>query len=185
MTFWLDIAGSFLIGSMLLLNVMRMNASIVEQSYSSTLAYVTQLNAATGTVTLESDLRKAGYGVSGLAITLADTSQIRFLADLGADGSTDTLYYNIGSTSQASASPNPRDRFLYRTVNSTTPLQVAAGVSDFVFSYFDVSGALLAQPVTPADIRRIQLNYTVESSVPYDTTYAVSFMELSVVPRNL
>ena len=63
MAVWLDIIGSFIFGSLLALNVMRMNADITEQSYESMLTYTAQYSAATIAEIVEDDLQKMGFGV--------------------------------------------------------------------------------------------------------------------------
>ena len=58
---------------------------------------------------LEHDLRKIGLGVSGVPISLADSTQIRFYGDVNDDGAVDTLHYYIGTVVDASDTPNPVD----------------------------------------------------------------------------
>ncbi len=185
MAVWLDLIGSFIFGSLLALNVMRMNADITEQSYESTLTYTAQYSAATIAEIVEDDLQKMGFGVSDTAIVLADSSQIRFLADLGDDGTVDTLYYYIGSTSDASHTPNPSDRVLYRVLNGGTPQGMHLGETAFQLSYFNANGDSLGLPVPLGAVRKIRMDLTVESKVAYDTTYATAFMQLRLRPKNL
>jgi len=186
MAVWLDIIASFIFGGLLALNVMRMNADMTARSYRSTLTYIAQSSAVTIAQILEEDFRRMGFGVAGTAITLADSSQIRFLADLGADGSVDTLNYAISDTTEASATPNPDDRVLYRALNGGTPQGMRLGETGFRLSYFKANGDSLAMPVAaPDSIRRIRVDLTVESKVAYDATYARAFMQLRLQPRNL
>jgi len=185
MSVWLDIIGSFVIGTLLALNVMRMNADITAVSYKSSLAYTAHINALTAAEILDEDLQKMGYGVTGTAITLADSLQIRFLSDLDADGTVDTLFYSVGNTTEASSTLNPDDRILYRALNSATPQPYPMGITEFHLSYFGAAGDSLALPPTLGDIRQVRVNLWVESTVPYDTTYAKAFMQLRVVPKNM
>ena len=185
MAIWLDVIGSFVFGSLLLLNVLRMNADMTAQSYRGTLTYGAQYSAVSIAETVDDDFRRMGFGVSGTAVTLADSAQIRFLVDLGADSAIDTLYYYAGGPSEVSATPTPGDRFLYRVINSDPPQKVGAGLTTFLLSYFDVDGNALGLPATLGDIRQIRLGFTVESSAPYDATYAQAFMELRIRPKNL
>ncbi|HIG18845.1 MAG TPA: hypothetical protein EYQ31_16980, partial [Candidatus Handelsmanbacteria bacterium] len=96
MAVWLDIIGSFLFGSLLVLNVLRLNGDMTDQSYRTILEYTAQSGALSVALIVDEDSRKAGYGVTGAAITIADTADIEFLSDLGADGSVDTLRYYLG-----------------------------------------------------------------------------------------
>ena len=186
MAVWLDIIASFVFGTLLVLNVLRLNSDMTAQTHRSTMAYAAQNTAIGLGQIVEEDLNKVGYGVTGTPVTLADSSQIRFLADLTPFGSVDTLYYHLGDL--VSSTPNPGDRVLYRTLGSTTGSTtdtLRVGLTNFALSYFDTSGDSLALPVTLNAIRHIRLDLTVESASPYDTTYAEAFMQLRIWPKNL
>jgi hypothetical protein len=185
MAVWLDIIGSFVFGSLLALNVMRLNADMAERSYKGLLGYGVQYQAAALAQVVEEDLRKMGYGVSGTAIVQADSAQLRFLADLEADGQVDTLHYYRGGTDEAAETSNPEDCVLYRAQSGQATQELRLGVTRFALSYFDAEGDSLALPVTLAEVRRIRLDLTVESAEPYDTTYAQAFIQLRVRPKNL
>ncbi len=185
MAIWLDIIGSFVFGALLTLNVLRLNSDMTAQAYESSFTYMAQRNAAAIAEVMEDDLRKMGFGVTGTSITLADSSQIRFLADLEEDGAVDTLYYYVGSLSEADDTPNPADRILYRVLNGVAPPGMRLGVTKFALSYFGANGDSLALPVTPGNIQQIRVDLTVESTAPYGTTYARAFMQLRIRPRNL
>ena len=185
MAVWLDVIGSFIFGTLLLLNVLRMNADVSAHAALKTLAFTTHNSAAAIAEIVEDDLRKAGMGVGGTAFLLADSAQVRFLADLGMDGIVDTVYYYAGNTTEASATVNPGDRFLYRDLSGQAAQVVGGGVTDFSLSYFGAAGDSLALPVTLANVRQIRLDFTVESASPQDTTYAETFMQLRLFPKNL
>lgn len=185
MAVWLDIIGSFIFGSLLGLTVMEMNSNMTVQSYQSSMTYIAQSGAATIGEIVEDDFRKMGYGVSDTAIVLADSTKIRFLADLGADGTVDTVYYYMGTTSDASSTQNPSDRVLFRKLNSDTAQGMKLGETAFLLSYYNASGDSLALPVTIGDIRQIRVDITVESTVSYDSTYTRAFMQLRISPKNL
>ena len=186
MAIWLDIIASFIFGGLLALNVMRMNADMTAQSYRSTLTYIAQSSAVTIAQILEEDFRRMGFGVSGTVITLADSSQVKFRVDFDADGSADSLNYYISDTAEASATPNPDDRVLYRVLNEDTPQGMRLGETEFRLSYFKANGDSLAMPVAaPDSTRRIRMDLIVESKVAYDTTYARAFIQLRFQPRNL
>jgi len=190
MSVWLDLIGSFVIGSLLALTVMRMNSDITVQSYESAMVYMAQNGAATLAEIVEEDFQKIGYAVSDTAIALADTSQIQFLADMGADGTIDTLHYYLSSKALASITLNPSDRLVYRKLNGDSPLALQTGITNFALSYFNASGDSMALPVVPGDIRQIRVDITVESSEAYytttqDTFYARAFMQLRIRPKNL
>jgi hypothetical protein len=181
----LDIVGSFVIGSLLLLNVLRLNADITGQASLAMLDQAAQNSAIGIAQIMEEDLRKIGFGVATTAITQADSAEIRFLADWDGDGATETYRYYMGDLSEASGTPNPNDRFLHRVFNGSSDLQVGSGVTSLQLSYFDSNGNELSSPVTLANIRQIRVDFTVESDFAFDSTYAKMFMELRVRPKNL
>ena len=181
----MDIIGSFIFGSLLTLNVIRMNGEMAAQSYKSSLDYVAQTSASTIAEIIDNDFQKIGYGVADTALTLADSTQIRFLADLGADGSVDTLFYYLSGTDDADHTPNPYDRVLYRVLNSGTPQGMQMGETRFDLTYFNSNGDSLASPVTLGDVRGIRVDLKVQSEYGYDNTYQTAFMQLRVWPRNI
>ena len=58
-------------------------------------------------------------------------------------------------------------------------------MTTFALRYFNANGDSLGLPVTLADIRQIRVDLTMESTSPYYTSYAQSFMQLRVHPKNL
>ena len=78
MSAWLDLIGSLVVGGLLALTAMSMNQSITEHSYQSSMTYMAQSKSGTVSDILEDDFWKMGYGVTGTAITAADTNQIQF-----------------------------------------------------------------------------------------------------------
>jgi len=185
MSVWLDIVGSFLIGTLFLLNVMRLNADITRQASLTTLNQAAQNSAIAVAEIMEEDLRKVGFGVLATAVTQADSAEIRFLADVDADGTVDTLRYYMGDLSEAGGTPNPSDRFLHRVLNNSQDLRVGSGLTDLQLSYFDSEGNALSSPVTLEDVRQIRVGFIVESDFSFDSTYAKMFMELRIRPKNM
>ena len=185
MAVWIDIIGAFIIGSLLALNVTRMNNDVTEQAYQGMLVQSTQRNTAAIARILEEDVLKMGIDVEGTALTLADTAQIRFLADLGSDGIIDTLDYHISATSAATHTPNPADRILYRTVNSSPAQEIRLGLTRFRLDYFNAAGDSLALPPTLDQVHHIRLDLTLESPQPYDQHFARAFLRLYLSPKNL
>jgi hypothetical protein len=182
---WLDIVGSLVFGTLLALNVMRMDADVTAHSYRSLMTYSAQDQAASVSEVMDDDLKKIGYRVASVPVILADTTRIQFRADLGTDGTVDTLFYYLGTIAEANGTPNPRDRFLYRRRSGESPRVVGTGVTNFRLTYFGANGNVLSLPVVLANVRRIQVDMTLESPAPYDTTYSRALMQLSLRPKNL
>jgi len=180
MAAYLDIICSFVIGALLLLNVQRMNATLVERTYKGGNEYIAQSNATVLSEVLTNDLQRIGYGVTGVKITAADSTRLTFRADLDRNGTPDSLRYILGG--YVPRTTNPRDRLLSRLRNAETPDSLSQGVTGFKFTYYDSSGATTA---TLSAIKGIQADITVESTAPYDTSYAKSFVRVKVWPKNL
>lgn len=182
---WIDLIGSFVFGSLLGLNVLRLNADMSEHSFEASLTYIAQHGALTIAQIVEADVAKAGYGASGTVILLADSTEFEFRGDLDGDSAVDTLHYYLSDTAAASGTQNPEDRILYRALNGGAPQSLDLGITRFNLSYFDAEGDSLALPVTVGDIRQIRVDLVVESTEPYDTTYVRAYLPLRIRPKNL
>jgi hypothetical protein len=191
----LDVLGSIIVGGLILLILFRLNASATSNLYdNNSEANVQSAMTSTASV-LEYDFRKIGYCKDWTkipdptkVILYADTSSIKFLTDVNNDGIVDTLYYYLGSTSELSNTPNPRDRLLYRVVNSATPRSSNVGITKFYLTYFDTFGnQITSMPVSPTSkIQKMQIDMQVENPEPIDSTYVVAFWrQLRLSARNL
>ena len=190
----IDVLGSIVIGGLLLLTIIRMNANQVENSFVYGSDRVVQRNLVEVAVVLENELRKIGYcfdpskiSSSTKIIQLADTNKIKYLADFDRNGSLDTIYYYLGSLSELSYTPNPRDRILYRKVNSNTAYPISYGITDFSFVYFDALEDTLHFPISdPALVRSMQVSFKIEDGAAYNTNYSSSYWRLlRMSSRNL
>jgi hypothetical protein len=188
----LDIMGSILGGGFLLVILMRMNATAIENNYQYSGERIVQQNLVEVVTLIENDFRKIGYwnyqpGIPNpipdpaVAIIQADSSSITFATDLPSpdypygDGVKDILKYYVGPTSELLATPNPNDRILYRVINNGTPAGSNLGVTQFKLTYFDAAGAQITNmPSTPPfGINTIQIDVAVENPAAYDNNYNV------------
>lgn len=185
MSVWIDMIGSFVLCSLLLLNVIQINADLVTRAHQGTQDQIVQNNATTVTQFMTSDLRKLGYGVLESPILLAQPDRIRFLSDIDINGIVDTLEYYTSSTAQASDTPNLTDRYLYRKINATAPLGLRFGLTHLQLRYYSASNDSLAFPVSTDAIRKIHVTLTIESPNPYDTAHTQTYIAFSVWPKNL
>jgi hypothetical protein len=195
----IDLAGSFLIGGLIMLILFRMNSSAVENVYNNGGELSLQQNLSVTASVLENDFRKIGYCADwkkipdpSKSILLADSTRVKFLTDLdlngsGADGNVDSLYYYLGPTSELSQTANPRDRFLYRVVNNESPKGINLGVTQFKLIYFDALGDTIDFPITvPSEVYTIEINLTVENVAGYNEKYSSAFWrQIRLVARNL
>ena len=140
----LDILGSTIVGGILMLSLFRINDTAVENAYTGNGELTAQTSLATIVQILEYDFRKIGYCADwnkipnpSQAIISADSTQIKFLTDVDFDGNVDSIKYYLGPTSELTNSPNPRDRYLYRVVNTEAPVGVNLGVTQFRLNFFN------------------------------------------------
>jgi hypothetical protein len=203
-----DIITSTVIGGMLLLMALRLNAQAVETNA----IYQNNLNLQQGLVALvdivENDFRKIGYcqdftkiSPPNIAIVYADSASIRFLTDIPSsptdfgDGIVDTLYYYTGSTG---GNPhNLKEKPLYRVINGNTATGWNLGVTRFALRYYDALGDTLHFPITdPKLIYTLEINISLESPAPlteiqyHDSTAAtedfkVYWKQIRLASRNL
>jgi hypothetical protein len=97
------------------------------------------------------------------------------------------MYYYFDPLTDIPGTPNPRDRFLYRVVNSETPVGVNLGVTQFSLEYFNALGSKLSFPISdPREIFTMQIDITVEDVAAYDEKYQTIFWrQIRMAARNL
>lgn len=190
----LDILGSTVVGGILMLSLFRINDSVAENTYTGNGELIAQQNLATVVQILEADFRRIGYcadwqkiPVPTQAILQADSTSIRYLTDVDSDGNVDTMHYYLGPTSELTVTPNPRDRYLYRVVNSETPVGVNLGVTQFNLNFFNVLGNPISFPISvPGEIYTMQIDITVEDVAAYNEQYSTAFWrQIRLAARNL
>jgi hypothetical protein len=196
----IDIVGSIIIGGTLMLILWRLNDAATENTYNYSGELSLQQNLATVAMVIEYDFRKIGYCADWnkipdptKSIVLADSNKIKFLTDVATpsdpegDGIVDTMYYYLGPASELTATENPRDRMLYRVVNSETPIGSNMGVTQFKMVYFNALGDTIGFPITvPGEIASMEINVTVENIAAYDQKYSSAFWrQIRLVARNL
>ena len=190
----LDILGSIIIGGILMTIAWRLSDAATEKTYNNSGELALQQNLATVAQIIEWDFRKIGYCADWnklpdptKAILYADTSSIKFLTDIDADGTLDSIYYYLGPTSELSETENPRDRVLYRVVNNETPVKSNLGVTRFYLVYFDALGDSVHFPVDNYGIiAGIEINVVVENVAAYDQKYSSAYWrQIRMVARNL
>jgi len=192
----LDLAGSILIGGLIMLILFRMNDAAVENVYNNGGELRLQQNLAVTAKVLENDFRKIGYCADwkkipdpSKSILLADSNKIKFLTDIEENGmgNVDSIYYYLGPASELTQTPNPRDRFLYRVVNNESPKGINLGVTQFKLIYFDALGDTINFPITvPSEVYTLEINLTVENVAGYNEKYSSAFWrQIRLTARNL
>lgn len=207
----LDLIASTLVFGTLMLIVIRLNGSTMENVQAFREDILVQQNLVAVTQLLEYDFRRIAYCQDFDLITsptdairYADDSKIIFWTDFATsqygsgitgDGVLDSLTYYVGDSLDLADTPNPRDKLLYRVENDDTPVGVNLGVTIFDLQYYDALRTKLSTPV--ADCRQIQyLQITVQVEHPvkwtkyyntatYDTVYQTAFWrQVRLVAKN-
>ena len=190
----LDLLGSTIVGGILLMTLFRINGTATENNYTGNGELIAQQNLATIVQILETDFRRIGYCADWqkipdptLSILEVDSSMIKYITDVDADGNVDTVKYFLGPTSELLNTPNPRDRFLYRVVNNEKPVGVNLGVTNFKMEFFNTLGNKLSFPISnPGSIYSMQVDITVEDISAYNEQYATAYWrQIRLAAKNL
>jgi hypothetical protein len=196
----LDIVGSIIIGGIILVMMGNVNYNIFENTYNSNIKVADQGRISNVAMIMESDIKKIGYSADYTTVVdvkncilLADTSAIRFLYDFDLNKTLDTFYYYLGPVSELSFTSNPDDRYLYKKINSQTPVKISDGVSKLYFTYYNATDVSM-YPVTDRTlIRSISMSITIEPAEPVkhpeqwggDPYPAINVRETRITSRNI
>jgi len=190
----LDIMVSFVVAGFLFLMVIRISGGTAEATFVSGNDLTVQENLVSFVRIVENDFRLLGYCANHkklpdpLAVILsADSNRIKFLTDIESDGEVDTLEYALGDSTSLRSTSNPKDRPLYRTVNSEPPIAYLFGITKFAFEYYSTLGDTLVPPISdPRSIHSINLTIGLESPSAYDDKYSSAYWrQLRLTSRNL
>jgi type II secretory pathway component PulJ len=181
----LDVLGATIIGGLLLLVLLRVNANATENKIINGSDKILQRDLVDLALTLENDLRKMGYCADPSKLTesmsriiYANSSQISYYTDVDRDGNLDSILYFISDTTALLHTTNPRDRILYRKVNNQLPLIVSTNIVEFNLNYFDALGKALTSPVaSPSLIAHMEISFKVEDSEAYDQKYSEAYWQ--------
>jgi len=200
MSVMLDLIGSLVIAGFVILMGLRLNETISGSADASMAGLNVQESMAELVRNIESDFRKAGYNVPDptQTIVLADTSHIKFIADINRNGTIDTIEWFLGPP--LTTLPNPNIRVLYRNVTDSTGVWTGGGaaglgVTQFHLRYFTQVGDSIA-PLDVADYNkiwiieialRVESPYKVQDVVNTDNSqYAASFWKQTrLASRNI
>ena len=140
MATWLDIIGSVLIGTLVMFLIMKLNYQVSTNSTEITSNGIVQNYLTTITTIMENDLYKIGYRISDPnKLNIADSNRFSYKADVNNDGTTDSVRYYFGTTSQAGKTTNPNDKPLFKVLNGGTPVRIGF-IRDCRFTYYDSTG---------------------------------------------
>jgi hypothetical protein len=178
----LDIMGSAIIAGLITLMLLNFNVFQSNTRFASDSELQLQQNAKTLAEIINHDLRKIGYDYSNNAFVQADSERISFFSDIDKNGSIDIVSYFLGDTSEVTATTNPKDRILYRVVNSDTIKGPSLGLTKAKFSYLD---EVYTETTTLSDIKYVKAELWIESIEPVGNEYLFTYWEMTINPRNL
>lgn len=188
----LDILGAAVIGGILLINLLKVNGSLVENESIYSHDKNLQIDLVIAATVLERDFSLLGYvkNVNQVGfnqnIFAGDSVSIRFRSDIDNNGTIDTISYFISDTSALSHTPNPRDRMLYRRINSDFPFVLANNITRFRLTYLNTSLAEVTPPIvltTPVNYVRIEIR--VEDPYAFDNKYSEAIWRRITVSTNV
>ena len=189
MNYLLDIIVATFFGGFILLMIIKLSTDISASSYEMQSHQISQENAIETVKTLEFDLYKVGYKVTGEKIKIADSTTIKYFADIDNNDVIDSIKYYIGNESDLPNTTNPNDKPFYRKRNNNQAEMIGT-VTTFNFAYFDSTGALLsysdlANASEREKIRSIRALIGFEANEPYESVYqGVDFLR-RISPKNL
>ncbi|MCL5268099.1 MAG: hypothetical protein M1469_08345 [Bacteroidetes bacterium] len=186
----IDIISSTLIAGMLLLAVLKVNATLTSTNSDTNVEVITQENATTIANTIAYDFYKIGYKATP-AIIFADTSAVTFRAQMDHDGIVDTIHYWLGNT-VSTPLVNPNWRTLYRIKDSAPTRGASLGVTSFNLGYYDSTGTEISIPAGGtsdqsilSEIKSIHVVILFQSATKVDSSYAETYWEEFISPKNL
>lgn len=188
----LDMVGSMIMASLIMVAVLKMNASLSDAGSDTNVSVITQSNITQIANSINYDFYKIGFRAKP-GIILADSNKIVFLADLQKTGIPDTVHYWVSTPLQGSGL-NPNMRILYRSIDSETPTGASLGQTLFNLTYYDSTGAEMNIPAADttnlsilSKIKSIRVTVKVESPnmLMSDSTYAGAYWQEFISPKNL
>jgi hypothetical protein len=171
----LDLIGSAIIGGLLIITMLRMNASGLENQSYFTEDLLVQENLREIVRIIESDFRKIGYRIppdeSGnidmsKIFVLGDSTHLIFKSAIDRSGDTVRVEYQLGDT--IPSTPNQFDRYLWRKIGNDPRHNIAAGLVRFRLRYLNRYTLFIYPSITPVNVDSIgSIEVTLELQSPY------------------
>jgi hypothetical protein len=179
----LDIAGSLLISFAIMFIILHLTVFSNQQKFASDKELEIQRYSKTLAEIINHDLRKIGYKYSGSNPFITTQEKVlSFYGDIDSNNVVDIVSYSLSDSMAATATKNPRDKILYRTINSDTAKGPSLGLVDLKFTYLNNNGSVTS---IQDSIRYVRAEIWVESAEPVDTIYSFTYWELTIHPRNI
>jgi hypothetical protein len=160
----LDLIGSIVIASFVILIGLRLNQTISGSAEAANASQTVQESAIDIVRSIEYDFRKMGYGLpsANQTIVVDDSTHITFkYGDRDNPSNINTVEWYLGDTLKTF--DNKKTRILYRRVNNGVPVGAQLGVTLFKLRYFDSDGNIIPYNTTPGQVASIETSLRVES----------------------
>lgn len=188
----IDILGATIIGGIVLMNLLNMNQNVVQAESMYGHDKNLQIDVVILATIMDRDFGLMGYcgdftKMDTTAIIYGDSVSIRFRADVDNNGEFDTLYYFTSDTAALSHTPNPRDRILYRQLNTNPPFVVANNITEFNLKYYDTFSNEQSIPINlDVIVNYVKISFKVEDPFAYSEEYTEAlWRRLTVTANNL
>ena len=137
MSSMIDMVGAAILFGVLILAVGRVQGNLNQTMAQNTFNLNTQSEAIYVARLIEYEVSKAGYGVTGSKISVADDQSIAFKGAMTFGGAVDSVAYYIGEADTTTMNPN--DFRFVRYAQSSGALSQRLVMTQFAISYFDSS----------------------------------------------
>jgi hypothetical protein len=192
MSSFIDLITSAIVFGVLALTVARVQSNINATMYQNQFNVVVQTNAVELARQIEWDFAKIGHHATGPKILFADSTEIRYNADIDNNHIVHSIRYFVGDTSQCLNTANSNDFPLFRVQDGSAVSQ-NWGLTSFRITYYDDANVQIPTPITNSDllatIHSVKVAFRLESPEPVvssaDTSWAGVAWEKNIVPRNL
>ncbi len=177
----LTLVSTFIIGTMLLLAIVKINLNLAENSMDSMSDQQAKMQVDVIAGVVGYDLRKMGYRVEADNIVEATPTKLTFRGDLEDNGSIDEISWEVHQTTEVTETPNHNDFLVTRTVNGDVT-QIKLGEVKFEFSYYNAG----MEPTSVLDeIRSVRVKVVTESTQPIAGKYMSAAWEKVFTPSNI
>jgi hypothetical protein len=181
MAAFLDILGSLIIRGGIILILLRLTLSMQEVLYERTEKAALERNLAAVSAVVSYEVRQLGYNVAGNPFLIADSSRLKFRADVNNDGSFDQIDYYSEQIFDAGW-PEGDQFMLHRTTGAGADWPMAKGVTRFRLWYYDSLGVETADT---ARIRSIMMVVRLRSANFFNGRYPSASWQAHIFPQNL
>ncbi len=160
MSVMLDLIGSMIVRGAIMLTFLYLTVNLQNALYEKTIYAAVKQKTVIPMEILTDDLRMAGYGpTTSKVFPIAQAQAVKFYGDFNSDSTSESMYYYLGS-----AYAGTDRKSLFRVRNGGTPFELARDVDSLAFTYFNLTGAVIAPALNVSGIKSIKVWISFESN---------------------